>query len=254
VTREEHTDFLNLVGINVLEQAVLAAGESQSTELRRRLAQLARLAAQHPGAVAQLIQDIEAHHEADQRWQANQKLGKIVEELVQVRLKSRLLSLRIRVRTQFKGYDLGAYVDDPSYADVGSIEVQQAETLLAKIEIKATRGNAVSMSNVQGEEAGNDLARYWLCAVPLDPGEDIEQLTAERVEEVARFVSGIGQRLAPAQEGIQDAVESADESGFDLEHIDDIRYGIRSEIWETEAVSLTQFVDWLGKQLAVMKR
>ena len=250
VTREEHTDFLNLVGINVLEQAVLAAGESQSAELRRKLAQLARLAVQHPDAVSQLIEGIEAHHEADQRWQANQKLGKIVEELVQMRLKSRLQFLRIRVQTQFRGYDLGAYVDDSSYADVGSIEVQQAETLLAKIEIKATRGNAVSMSNVQGEEASNDLARFWLCVVPLNSGEDIDQLTAERVEEVARFVSEMGLRLASAQQGIRDAVESADESGFDLEHVDDIRYGIRSEIWETEAVSLSEFVDWLRKQRA----
>ena len=70
------------VPLNVLEQAVLAAGESQSSELRRKLAQLARLAVQHPGAVAQLIEDIEAHNEADQRWQANQKLGKMVEELI----------------------------------------------------------------------------------------------------------------------------------------------------------------------------
>jgi hypothetical protein len=131
--------------------------------------------------------------------------------------------------------------------------VQQAETLLAKIEIKATRGNAVSMSNVQGEEAGHDLARYWLCVVPLDPGEDIDQLTAERVEDVACFISGIGQRLASAQQGIEDAVESADESGFDLEHVDDIRYGIRSEIWESEAVSLTDFVGWLGKQLSTVR-
>jgi hypothetical protein len=106
--RAGHTDFLNLVGINVLEQAVLAAGESQSAELRRKLAQLARLAVQHPDAVSQLIEGIEAHHEADQRWQANQKLGKIVEDLVQMRLKSR----------------------------VGSIEVKQAKTLLAKIEIR----------------------------------------------------------------------------------------------------------------------
>jgi hypothetical protein len=40
-----------------------------------------------------------------------------------------------------------------------------------------------------------------------------------------------------------------DRDGFDLEHVDDIRYRIRSEIWENEAVSLTGFVDWLGKQL-----
>ena len=254
VTREEHSDFLTLIGINVLEQAVLAAGEAQSTELRRRLAQLARLAAQHPGAVAQLIQDIEAHHEADKRWRENQKLGKIVEDLIAARLKSRLSVLRIRVKPQFTGYDLGAYVDDASYADVGWIDVQQAETLIAKIEIKSTRGSAVSMSNRQGEEASGDRAQFWLCVVPLDADEDIDELTAKRVEELACFIAGIGGRLAPAQEGIQNAVESADESGFDLEHIDDIRYGIRSEIWESEAVALTEFVDWLGKQLSSMKR
>ncbi|WP_257169706.1 ATP-binding protein [Bradyrhizobium sp. SRS-191] len=253
VTSEEHTDFLTLIGINVLEQAVLAAGESQSTELRRRLAQLARLAAQHPGAVARLIEDIEAHHEADQRWRQNQKLGKIVEELIGARLKSRLLLLRMRVKPQFKGYDLGAYVDEASYADVGWIEMQQAETLVAKIEIKATRGGSVSMSNRQGEEASGDQARFWLCVVPLDANEDIDELTPERVEELARFVSSIGNRLAPAREGIQEAVESADKSGFDLEHVDDIRYGIRSEVWESEAVSLTDFVDWI-KQLPAMRR
>jgi len=60
------------------------------------------------------------------------------------------------------------------------------------------------------------------------------------VEELACFVSGIG--------GIEGAVQSADESGFDLEHVDEIRYGIRSEIWEGEAVPLKGFVEVLGKQ------
>lgn len=53
---------------------------------------------QHPGAVAQLIEDIEAHHEADKRWQANQKLGKMVEDLIQKQLKSYLSLLRIRAK------------------------------------------------------------------------------------------------------------------------------------------------------------
>jgi hypothetical protein len=211
------------------------------------------LAVQHPGAVAQLIEDIEAHHEADQRWQANQKLGKMVEDLIQKQFKSHLSLLRIRLKTQFKGYDLGAYVDDPSCADVGSIEVQQSEALLAKIEIKATRSKAVSMSNLQGEEASNDEARFWLCVVPLDADEEIDELTPERVEELACFVSGIGSRLAPAREGIHGAVESADESGFVLEHIDDIRYGIRAEIWENDALPLTGFVEMLSR-LALIRR
>jgi hypothetical protein len=134
--------------------------------------------------------------------------------MIQERLKTDLSIHRIRVKTQFKGYDLGAYVDDAPFTDVGSIDVEATGTLLAKIEIKATRGQTVSMSNRQGEEAGNDPSRFWLCVVPLDSDEDVDGLTAERVEAVARFVPGIGSRLAPAREGIQEAVESADEKRF----------------------------------------
>jgi hypothetical protein len=82
----------------------------------------------------------------------------------------------------------------------------------------------------------------------LDSDEDIDDLAPERVEDLARFVSGMGSRLAPAREDIEEAIESADASGFDLEHVDDIRYGIRSEIWESGALSLKAFVDLLGKQ------
>ena len=78
--------------------------------------------------------------------------------------------------------------------------MQQAETFLAKIEIKATRGKAVSMSDLQGEEASNDQARFWLCVVRFASDEDIDELAPERVEDLARFVSGIGSRLTPARE------------------------------------------------------
>jgi hypothetical protein len=99
------------------------------------------------------------------------------------------------------------------------------------------------MSNVHGEEASNGEARYWLCVVPLSSDEEIDELTTERVEELACFVSGIGSRLTPVLEGIQDAVASADESGFDLEHVDDIRYGIRAELWESDATPVQAFVN-----------
>ena len=59
---------------------------------------------------------------------------------------------------------------------------------------------------------------------------------------------GIGSRLAPAREGIQEAVESADESGFDLEHVDEIRYGIRADLWNA-AAPLKGFVEALAKQV-----
>jgi hypothetical protein len=119
---------------------------------------------------------------------------------------------------------------------------------------KATRGTAVSMSNLQGEEASGDETLYWLCVVPLDADEEIDELAPERIEELSCFVPGIGTRLAPAREGIQEAVESADESGFDLEHVDDIRYGIRSEVWESEAISLGRFAKILGERASAKRR
>ena len=112
---------------------------------------------------------------------------------------------------------------------------------------------AVSMSNLQGEEASNDQARFWLCVVPLDRDEDIEELTPERVEETACFVSEIGGRLAPAREGIENAIRTADAGGFDLEHIDEIRYGVRADLWN-DAVPLKGFVEMLGRQAAANRR
>jgi hypothetical protein len=41
---------------------------------------------------------------------------------------------------------------------------------------------------------------------------------------------------------------------FNLEYVDDIRCGIRSEIWENEAISLAGFIGRFGEQLAAKRR
>ena len=99
-----------------------------------------------------------------------------------------------------------------------------------------------------GESAGSRPRHH---VVPLDRDEDVDELSPKRVEELARFVSGIGGRSARAREGIDDAVRTADARGFDLEHVDDIQYGIRSNIWRNEAIPLNRFVEILGKQASV---
>jgi diadenosine tetraphosphate (Ap4A) HIT family hydrolase len=54
--------------------------------------------------------------------------------------------------------------------------------------------NACRISNLRvsalfiGMMALNDQARFWLCVVPLDSDEDIDELTPERVEDLARSV------------------------------------------------------------------
>jgi hypothetical protein len=41
--------------------------------------------------------------------------------------------------------------------------------------------------------------------------------------------------------------------GFDLEHVDEIRYGIRAELWK-DAMPLKGFVDILRKQASATRR
>lgn len=62
-----------------MEQALLAADQTQRSELRRKLAQLTKLATQNPGEVERVMQDIERRRKRAERWKGNQNLGKAVE-------------------------------------------------------------------------------------------------------------------------------------------------------------------------------
>jgi hypothetical protein len=149
----------------------------------------------------------------------------------------------IRVDTHFVGYDLEAYFQGTAITeeDVGSIQVAVG-TVLAKIEIKATRGATVSMSYAQGEAATSDRWRYWLCVVHLPLAEPVSNLDQSRVEALAQFVPTIGDWLSPSHDGIEDALREAASRGFELRYVEDIRYEIGQAIWEKYGVGLGEFI------------
>lgn len=250
VTRKELEEFLDILGINILEQALLATDQTQRPELRRKLAQLAKLASQNPDEVDRVMQDIERRRKGAERWKDNQNLGKAVEQLVHTTLEAMLKPRGIRVETNFVGYDLAAYYDrdDTIEEDVGSIQVV-AGTLLAKIEIKATRGAAVSMSYAQGQAATTDQENYWLCVVPLSASEPISSLDGSRIEKLARFLPKIGRTLAISSAGIASALVGAAAGGFELQHVEEIRYGISSTMWGKNSILLKNFVDTLAQRV-----
>ena len=249
VTRKELEEFLDILGINILEQALLAADQTQRSELRRKLAQLTKLATQNPGEVERVMQDIERRRKGAERWKDNQNLGKAVEQLVHTTLDALLKPRGIRVETNFVGYDLAAYFDkdDTVEEDVVSIKVV-ARTLLAKIEIKSTRGTAVSMSYAQGQAATTDQENYWLCVVPLSANESIPNLDSSRIEKVARFLPQIGSTLAISSAGIVSALVGAVAGGFELQHVEEIRFGIDSTMWEKNSILLKSFVETLAQR------
>lgn len=250
VTRKELEQFLEIVGVNVLEQALLATDPVNRAELRRSLAQLAKLASQNPGEVEQLIESIENRRKAAERWESNRFLGNAVEQLVGAMLRAILRDHGIRVETNFVGYDLAAYYEgqDSTEEEVGCIHVSIG-TLLAKIEIKATRGRGVSMSYAQGLEATNDRDNYWLCVVPLPADQFVSTLDASIIEKLARFVPMIGDTLAVSRAGIDTALQGAAAGGFELQHVEEIRYGISHVIWENSGILLKKFVETLARRV-----
>ena len=250
VTRKELEEFLEIVGINVLEQALLATDPTNRSELRRNLAQLAKLASQNPGEVEQFIQDIEMRRIAAERWKNNRSLGNAVELLVGTTLRAILKHRGIRVETNFVGYDLAAYYEgQDATEEVGCVQVL-AGTLLAKIEIKATRGSAVSMSYAQGQEATSDRDHFWLCIVPLAAGESIPT-DPSSIERLARFIPNVGDTLAISRAGIDSALQGAVVGGFELQHVEEIRYGISHAMWEGSGIPLNSFVETLARQVTL---
>jgi len=235
------------VGINVLEQALLATDPANQTELRRKLAELAKLASQNPGEVEQLIQQIKRRLSASERLKSNRSLGNAVEQLVGTMLRAILDRRGIRVQTNYIGYDLAAYCEGRSGTEeeVGYIHVS-AGTLLAKIEIKSTQGCSVSMSYAQGREATNARDNYWLCVVPIPADESIVSLDSSSIQRLARFVPRIGDTLAVSRAGIDTALQGAVAGGFELQHVEEIRYGISHSTREAGGILLTNFVETLA--------
>lgn len=234
VTRADAQDFLDAAGINVLEQTLLLRGDSERAEYRRKLAQLSS-SLKAPSDIDLLVRDVEARQRLAEWWEQNQEFGRRIEVLVQQLLDQ---APKLDVVVRFTGHDLEARVkSDAQPADIGALEVGAT-----KIEIKATRGDSVSMSGVQAATATADSDHFWLCVFPLDPTEAIGSIDEAMVRERLRFVQHIGQKLSASRSELDDATTAALSEGIELEHLDEVRYRVKRSVWESSGVSLADFI------------
>ena len=240
MTREGLQAFLELIGVNVLEQALLGFDEGRRLQLRRKLAELTKLVSS-PDEIDELVKNIEAARRMQRQWESSQALGRKVERLVKEVLDDLKLNyLKLKVEVRFVGYDLEAYLGTltaPDEEDIGRLEVG-----VAKIEIKATRSSTVSMSNVQAKTAAAGPDRYWLCVVPVNADQPVDTLDSDEIRLRARFVPGIGHMLSPSQAELGDAVKAARNEGVELEHVDEIRYRVGRSVWESHGITVDAFV------------
>jgi len=150
---------------------------------------------------------------------------------------------KITTKVHFRGYDLKAYAGPSTLSeeDVGQLEVG-----ITRIEVKTTRFDTVSISDVQACTATENPQDYWLCVVQVSADRSTDSLDADYVRLQARFVSDIGSLLADPRQQLVGAAQKAHAVDIELQHMDGIRYKISRVIWESRGVGLEEFVQRIG--------
>ena len=174
----------------------------------------------------------------------NQKVGKMVEELLQKELES----ARIQVTRTGVGSDFELETD--------FVENEQEQLLKVSrylLEVKSTSVPFVRMTLRQGEEAVKPENRdnYLLCVVDVSGGVVNEQI----VRDNARFVFGIGPMVemkVDAAKGLKNLENELSPGGGGAVEIDivesSVKLRIKAQVWLEQGVSFQQFITQVKQQ------
>ena len=214
-----------------------AAGETERLSQARQFIEYLK----DDEALPQVIEDRQKQRRVVQE---NQNLGKQVEELVRESLEKE----GFVVRRKPIGSDYEIEHDALEGEEESGIEVTgSGQSWL--VEVKATRGQAVRMTEKQANTARDEGNRFLLCVVPLEDSQP--SLTLEDVSAAMTFVHNIGPLVAPLCDDLnefrelQEDITNGDESAVQLiVDAGTVRVQVAAPVWEGEGFPLE---DLLGK-------
>jgi hypothetical protein len=178
--------------------------------------------------------------------QRNQEFGKAIQRIVE----QIFHDLKFGVVPVYKGYDFEAYYNgDVEIGDLGNIELKTPDHFYL-VEVKATRGNEIRMTEVQARVAVDNSDFYILCIVDLGD-KDLTEFKNQKEFQIAVkqkiiILDGIGIKLAPV---ITTQQPSPDE--IEVEFIGRVRYLIKKSLWVREGDSLEQWVAMISQRLTL---
>lgn len=194
--------------------------------------------------------DIESLHSAHQYIEdmnkqkrmvnENQHLGNQVEKLVEQSLRDKGFDVR---RTGI-GSDFEIECDLVENGEEVGIEVaQNGRTWL--VEVKATRGQGVRMTDTQAKKAVAEGDGFLLCVVPIEHGNT--ELELDDVRTAIRFVANIGERVDKLCDDLDEFKElhaditSEESSGVQLQvETGAIRVRVASSVWQNDGFPLSE--------------
>ena len=192
--------------------------------------------------INELVQDLEKDknllsHLAERRERRrlvheNQRLGEQVERLVKELLGDKGFAVR---RTGI-GSDYEIFID------------KDGQRWL--IEVKATRDQAVRMTDTQAKTSVEQGEQFLLCVVPVGLGDPDPELDAVRAS--MQFVQNIGDRVAQLckdlsrLEELREKITSGEPSGVQLEvAAGTARIRVASSVWERDGFRLEDLAEYL---------
>lgn len=182
--------LLKALGISVTEliKELFTTDDQQRTALDDKLSQLLTSAgADWECLLPVAAEKLEEYKEGLRTGQTNQRVGKLVEDLVKEILEGEDFDVRRTGRGHDFEIEPGAFTEDEQLL----LKLTRDERTWL-VEIKSTRNDSVRMTSVQAREATANESCYLLCVVQIRGPEDPD---IEAVRQCMRFVDDIGHRL-----------------------------------------------------------
>lgn len=218
------SSFLELLGFDQLEvwiQATAGGDASREAELRNELASVAKWSG--PDGLREIRQLIEEKQRQRDRVERNRKYGLHIQGLVK-----KLLEQHGKiVEVIDKGYDFRVYEQGDAEAESDYGQFAAGPYL---VEVKATRTDEMRLTPMQARTAVRESGIYIVCAVDLRSIISGEP-TIEEVAEHIRMVSGVGAKLQPFIENVQEVEVGTGDIRVD--QTGQLRYCLGQSIWVT---------------------
>lgn len=239
--------FLNELGVSAGDflMRVVTTDEQERVTLTKSFIQIVQATGGDIQQVTELALEIAAHPDTIRELQEraatrrkikrNQDVGKAVEEVIEMALGSGrgLKVTRVPVGSDYSVEPENDFLDESGQEVLLEISTPHVKFL---IEIKATVGDSVRMTETQGKKAKAFPESYALCVVALSGLED--EISAITVRGKSMFVFDIGTRVKPLVEALESIEVSR--SGaltatgeIELEMQDQIvKFKVGHEVWE----------------------
>lgn len=202
----------------------LAPDADKRRELRSGIARLVETGGANPEFYVTLADQIEEQRRKARDIERFRRLGIAVQEAVKLALEN--CGLRLKLVDRGFDYEVAAAADDV-LEDLAS-KIEAGPYLL---EIKATTKGQARLTPTQAETASEESSRYSLCVVDLrnvSPEELDGEWSADRVQDLARVVSDIGESVRETCE----LVENARTNSVGIRNEAALRYEVPTSLWE----------------------